>query len=265
MQIGAKLAATLACVAVIAGSIASAATAPRQISAYYSEIERFIEQRAGAVPMGATQNDPLNGNGRYSGDVTMRRAYSATTGPGVDCGACTDPCRSFALAVTVVGGNGRFNGEVCFVSGSWRVQNIQSGSAWVSQPGAGAAPPAAAPAPVTRTVVYRNTPLDEETAAAIRVNLGRLHYLPANATGQQVATQLDTFVSDHAVRLDFSGGERTYAQQMINLVQATNSAVTVSTSSAPNCEPPGGPNAARRFQMCGRIVERAAAPAATTP
>lgn len=240
------------CVAA-AVSNAGAGPAPANIQEYYSEVERFIEGRANAIPLGATQIEPLSGGGRYSGEVTMRRAYPASMGPGVECGACTDPCRSFSLAITVVGGNGRFTGDVCLSSGLWRVRNI-SQQTWISQPQT--APPPPAPSqqpPQSSTIVYRDTEFPEASATIILNNLTRLGYLPSpDASLSVITAQLDVFRNDHAVQFDDEGDQATRAQQLLALVTRTNEAVTRSSAPGDTCEPPqGGPQ--HRYMMCGRV------------
>ncbi len=247
MQVS-KFAATLCALGVVAASIASAAVAPSNIpQAYYTEIERYIEQRANTIPLGSTQLDSVDGGSRYLGELTMRRGYSAASGPGVDCGACTDPCRSFSLALTVGGGNGRFTGEVCLTSSGWRVRNIAQ-QTWVRQ----VAPEAPPPPPVQTRVTYGGHAFTEATAEVIRINLTRLNYFStATPSTSEVSVRLQEFVGDNGVQLNFSGDAQSQAEQVVRLVTRTNEAVTRSTAPAEDCAPPTGET--HTFVMCGRI------------
>jgi len=247
MQVG-KFAATLCALGVIAASIASAATAPANIpQTYYSEIERYIEGRAGAVPLASTQLDTVSGGERYFGELTMRRGYSANAGPGIDCGACTDPCRSFSLALTLGGGNGRFTGEVCLTSSGWRVRNI-SQQTWVRQ----VVPQAPAPPPEQTQVMLGDYRLSEASAEVIRVNLTRLNYFSTPApSAREVSNRLQEFVQDNGMQLNFSGDAGSQANQVVTLVTRTNEAVTRSTAPAEQCAPP--PGQTHVYIMCGRI------------
>ncbi len=252
MQVDSKIAATLVAVLIIAGSIARAATAPSEIARQYPAIERMIEQHAASVTMSATQTNEITGPG-FGGELTVREAYSASGGgPGVPCGACVDPCRSFSLAITIVGGNGRFVGDACLSSSGWRVRNISQRS-WLNQP----APPVMLPPaqPETQTVVYRDTTLDLATVTAIRANLVRLNYLrAASPGGDELQQRLDEFVQDHNVA--FSGNESERAQQIVALVGHTSEAVAHSTAPTEECVPPGGASSARAYTMCGHIGRR---------
>lgn len=163
---------------------------PESIRTEMSAFETAILQNAGRAIPGQSIN--WSSSTGQAGIARFQPEFSAKGEPGVECGACIDPCRRFTTTYRSTIGQGEFRGVACYLAGDngYRITDLRQ-DAWL--PASPAAAPTALPPPPT--IIVQRLPAPSTPAPLSSGEFLAQLSGPFAALGYRYATPQEAFAA----------------------------------------------------------------------